>query len=210
MKTRIDVWSDYICPFCYLELPVVDRLRDEFGDALSVEWHAFELRPQTVPTLDPSGEYLRTTWARSVYPMAEQRGMVLRLPPVQPRSRKAFEASEFARDHDRFDAMHHAIFRAFFEHGKDIGDIAVLVDLGAVVGLDPEKLRRALEENRYTERVLRDESLAQRLGINAVPALLVRRDDLPIERSRAVSGAVSYEQMAGLVGRVLQEARAAQ
>lgn len=207
---RLDVWSDYVCPFCYLQLPVIDRLRKEFGDAVSVEWHAFELRPEPVPTLDPAGEYLRTTWARSVYPMAEERGMVLRLPPVQPRSRKAFEASEFARDQDRFDAMHHAIFRGFFDDGMDIADIAVLLDLGAGVGLDREALRKALEENRYTHRVASDASLAYRLGINAVPAMLVRRDDEPIERSRAASGAVAYEQMAGLTERVLQEGRAAE
>jgi predicted DsbA family dithiol-disulfide isomerase len=210
MKMRIDVWSDYVCPFCYLELPVTDRLREAFGDNLAIEWHAFELRPEPVPTLEPAGEYLRTTWARSVYPMAEERAMVLRLPPVQPRSRKAFEASEFARDHDRFGAMHHAIFRAFFEQGMDIGDAAVLQALGEGVGLDAEQLGAALEAHRYTERVVRDESLAHRLGIQAVPALLVRGDGVPIERSRAVSGAVSWEQMAGLVDRVLRESRAAQ
>jgi predicted DsbA family dithiol-disulfide isomerase len=57
---------------------------------------------------------------------------------------------------------------------------------------------------------LRDESLAHRLGIDAVPAMLVRRDNQPIERSRAVSGAVSYGQMAALVERVLEEGRAAE
>jgi predicted DsbA family dithiol-disulfide isomerase len=209
-RVRLDVWSDYVCPFCYLELPVADRIRRDFGPAVTVEWHAFELRPEPVPTLDPAGEYLRTTWARSVYPMAGERGMVLRLPPVQPRSRKAFEAAEFARDQDRFDAMHHALFRGFFEEGVDIADIALLAELGAGVGLDALSLRKALDEDRYTHRVASDASLAHRLGIDAVPAMLVRRDGEPIERSRAVSGAAAYEQMAGLVSRVLGEGRAAE
>jgi predicted DsbA family dithiol-disulfide isomerase len=202
-QARLDVWSDYVCPFCYLEMPVIDAVQREFGAVLVVEWHAFELRPEPVPTLPPAGEYLRTTWARSVYPMAKDRGMVLRLPPVQPRSRKAFEASEFARDHDRFDAMHHAIFKAFFEDGQDIGQVPVLAAIGAGVGLDAGALTAALEQDRYTDRVVRDESLARQLGVNAVPALLVRRMGEPIERSLAASGAVSQAQLAGLVTRVL-------
>jgi predicted DsbA family dithiol-disulfide isomerase len=204
-RARLDVWSDYVCPFCYLEMPVIDAVQREFGAALVVEWHAFELRPEPVPTLEPAGEYLRTTWARSVYPMAAQRAMVLRLPPVQPRSRKAFEAAEFARDHERFDAMHHALFKAFFEDGQDIGQVPVLASIGAGVGLDAAALTAALEQDRYTDRVVRDESLAHRLGIHAVPALLARRMGEPIERSRAVSGAVSQPQLAGLVARVLDE-----
>src|SRR2546423_7751388 len=95
-RVQINVWSDYVCPFCYLEKPVLERLRQEFGDAIEVHWRAFELRPEPVPTLDPAGEYLRTVWAQAVYPMAAERGLTLRLPPDQPRSRRAFESAEFA------------------------------------------------------------------------------------------------------------------
>src|SRR5450830_333556 len=95
---RIDVWSDYVCPFCYLELPVVQRLRQKWNGTLELVWRAFELRPEPRPTLDPDGDYLHTTWNRSVYPMAAERGMSLKLPPVQPRSRKAFEAVAYARE----------------------------------------------------------------------------------------------------------------
>ena len=69
-QLRLDVWSDYVCPFCYLEVPFIDRLREEFGPGLQVYWHAFELRPEPVPTLDPDGEYLHRVWNQSVYPMA--------------------------------------------------------------------------------------------------------------------------------------------
>jgi predicted DsbA family dithiol-disulfide isomerase len=201
-RVRLDVWSDYVCPFCYLELPAIDRLREEMGQDLLVEWHAFELRPDPLPTLEPAGEYLRTTWARSVYPMAAERGMRLVLPPVQPRSRKAFETAEFAREHGRFDAVHHALFRAFFEEGRDIGEVPVLLDVGAAAGLDPLKLADALAGNRYTARVIEDEKLAQRLGISGVPALLARPMGQPVERSRGLSGAVPYAQLKALVANV--------
>jgi hypothetical protein len=58
--------------------------------------------------------------------MASERGMNLKLPPVQPRSRRAFELTEFARDKGRFDETHHALFKAFFEEGKDVSDLGVL------------------------------------------------------------------------------------
>jgi predicted DsbA family dithiol-disulfide isomerase len=108
---RISVWSDYVCPFCYLELPVLVRLQAEHAEEVEIDWRAFELRPEPAPTLDPNGDYLHRVWNQSVYPMAEQRGMVLRLPPVQPRSRKAFEAAEFAREVGRFDPMNRACSR---------------------------------------------------------------------------------------------------
>ena len=194
-QIRLDVWSDYVCPFCYLELPVIERLQAELGDALSVGWRAFELRPEPVPTLDPGGEYLRSAWARVVYPMADQRGMALKLPPLQPRSRKALEAAAHARDEGRFDAMHIGIFRAFFEHGLDIGDTDVLTDISTSVGLDAAALQEALEEGRHREAVLEDKHLAQELHITAVPAMLLRRAGADWRSALPLSGALPYEQV---------------
>ena len=186
---EISVWSDYVCPFCYLELPYLDRLRGEFGDEVTIDWRAFELRPDPVPTLDPDGEYLYRVWGQSVYPMAGSRGMELRLPPVQPRSRKAFEAVEFAREVGRFSEMHKAIFEGFFRSGYDLADIGVLVEIGASVGLDGEELRRALKEGRYTEKVVADEREAKEIGISGVPAIVISNGESAI----LVSGAEPYE-----------------
>ncbi|MBI3804120.1 MAG: DsbA family protein [Nitrospirae bacterium] len=191
---RIDVWSDYVCPFCYLELPVLDRLQETFGDALQIRWRAFELRPEPVPTLDPAGDYLRTTWARSVYPMAEERGLRLRLPPVQPRSRKALEAAAHAAVEGAFDPMHRAIFRAFFDEGRDIGQTEVFLDLADSVGLKREPLRSALEAGRHTDSVLQDQKRAEELGIAAVPTLLIRRAEVPLHEAIPLRGALAYRQ----------------
>lgn len=188
---EISVWSDYVCPFCYLELPYLDRLREEFGDEVKINWRAYELRPDPVPTLDPDGEYLHRVWEQSVYPMAESRGMELRLPPVQPRSRKAFEAVEFAREAGRFPEMHEALFAGFFQSGRDLADIDVLVEIGASVGLDAKELRLALEERRYAEKVLADERQAKEIGISGVPATVISNG----ENAFLVSGAASYESL---------------
>lgn len=194
-RFRIDVWSDYVCPFCYLELPILDRLQETFGTDLKIYWRAFELRPDPVPTLDPAGNYLRDIWARAVYPMAAQRGMILRLPPKQPRSRKALEAMTYAREVGGFDVLHRALFRAFFEDGRDIGQTEILLDIAASVALETEPLRQALEEGRHTAEVLQDQRLAHELGVTAVPTLLLRPTGTEWRDAFSLSGALPYEQI---------------
>lgn len=189
----VSVWSDYVCPFCYLEEPVLERLKREEGERIAIEWRAFELRPEPEPTLDPNGVYLHDIWSRAVYPLARERGMTLRLPPLQPRSRKALEAAEFARAQGHFDAMHNALFRAFFEEGRDIGSVDILLEIGAEQGLDVATLAQALARGHYTETVLADEALAKRLGVQGVPMMLLRQAGQSLEQSRGLSGAQPYE-----------------
>lgn len=200
---RVTVWSDYVCPFCYLEEPVLERIRQEYGPRVEIDWRAFELRPEPVPTLPPDGAYLHDIWNRAVYPMARERGMTLRLPPVQPRSRRALEAAEWAREQGRFEAMHHALFRAFFEDGRDLDDPEVLADVAASVGLGPDGLRAALERERYTDKVLADERLARELRIGGVPALLVGPAYGSLEAAESLSGAQPYERVRAAVERAL-------
>ncbi len=189
MRVHLEVWSDYVCPFCYLEEPTLQKMQEEFGDQLVIRWRAFELRPEPVPTLPPQGDYLVDIWERAVYPMARDRGMVLRLPPVQPRSRLALEAAECARETGKFAAMHHAIFRAFFEQGRDIGDLETLLELGEQSGVEKETLRLALTSGRYQSRVLADEQLASDLDLSGVPAMLLRREGEALAAARPLTGA---------------------
>lgn len=203
VKVQLDVWSDYVCPYCYLEIPALERLQEAFGPALEIQWRAFELRPEPVPTLEPAGEYLRATWSRSVYPMAERRGMILRLPPVQPRSRKALEAAAYARREGRFEEMHRGIFRAFFEEGRDIGRIETLLEIARAAGMETEPLRRALEDGSHTDEVLQDQRLAQEIGISGVPAMLFRRAGASWREAVIVSGARPPEYLHAAMEEVL-------
>ena len=189
MALQIEIWSDYVCPFCYLEEPVLRRMKEEFGDEIALRWRAFELRPEPVPTLPPHGDYLVDIWDRAVYPMARERGMKLKLPPVQPRSRLALEAAEQARAEGKFDLMHRAIFRAFFEEGRDIGQIETLLDLGEGCGLERAALAEALTSGKHRAHVLADERLAVELGVSGVPAMLLRREGEELAAARTLSGA---------------------
>jgi predicted DsbA family dithiol-disulfide isomerase len=202
---RILVWSDYVCPFCYLELPVLDQIRRELGEEIEIDWRAFELRPEPVPTLDPDGEYLHRIWDQSVYPMAKERGLALQLPPVQPRSRKAHEAAEFARDAGLLDEMNRALFRAFFEEGRDLADLDVLLEIGESEGLERTDLREALEKNRYTQKVVEDEHLARQIGISGVPALVISAG----RHAYLLSGAQPVETVREIIARASREGEAA-
>ena len=138
-------------------------------------WKAFELRPDPVPARDPAGEYLTRVWRDSVYPLAEQLGMTMRLPPIQPRSRRAHEAAKWAQTQDRFDAYNDAVFRAFFERGEDISDIDVLAKLARDLNLDESSLRAALENKQFEPSVIDDEREAAEIGVHAVPAFVANR-----------------------------------
>ena len=131
------------------------------------------MRPEPVPTLDPDGDYLVSAWQNHVYPLAEKMKMPLKRPPIQPRSRLAHEAAKWADKHGRFEEYNLALFRAFFEHGKDIGEIEILKGLAADLKLDAESLHTSLKNSDYTAMVLADENEAIQVGVRAVPAFVV-------------------------------------
>jgi predicted DsbA family dithiol-disulfide isomerase len=202
-KARLTVFSDYVCPFCYLEEPDIAAVRDVYGERVEVDHRAYELRPDPVPTLEPDGEYLHRVWDAAVYPIADALGMTLRLPPVQPRSRRALEAAEYAREEGRFSETHDALFRAFFQDGLDLNDVETLLEIGGSAGLDRVELRRSLDEGRYTEKVVADEELAKHLGVASVPTVLVGPADRPLEEAEAVVGTqTGNERLKNAVERV--------
>lgn len=169
----IDIWSDYVCPYCYLELPVLDALKAESALPITVNWHAFELRPYPNPTLDPDGTYLRDVWDRSVHPLANERGLPLKLPPVQPYSKDALAAAEYAKETPHFDAFHDAMFRAFFVEGRDIGSREVIEDVASQVGLDPKAVSDAIDTGGYRDRVDRSLQEGLTLGAQGVPSIFL-------------------------------------
>lgn len=105
----------------------------------------------------------------------------MRLPPIQPRSRRAHEAAKWAQTQNQFDAndmfgeYNAAIFRAFFERGEDISDIDVLTQLARDLNLDDSLLRAALESKQFEPDVLLDEQDAAQLGLHSVPAFIANR-----------------------------------
>jgi predicted DsbA family dithiol-disulfide isomerase len=124
--------------------------------------------------------------------MADRLGVTMKLPPVQPRSRLAHEAAAWARTHCRFDDFHAAIFRAFFERGRDIGDTRVLTSLAAELGMDAHSLQHALDTGALESQVQDEEQLARELGITAVPAFVA-------DRRTALSGVQTVDDLRRMI-----------
>jgi len=154
--------------------PAVAELKRAEPD-VEIVWRAFELRPEPVPTLDPRGQYLTRVWRDAVYPLAGRLGITMRLPPIQPRSRRAHEAAKWAQTQGRFDEFNAALFRAIFERGEDIADAGVLTQLAAILELNAALLRRALDSREFEPEVLADERDAELLGVTGVPAFVASR-----------------------------------
>ncbi|MFC0397927.1 DsbA family protein [Paraburkholderia rhizosphaerae] len=207
---RLDCWTDYVCPFCYLQMGVLDRFIEESRVPLVIEWHAFELRPTPIPLIEPDGEYITRIWLNAVYPLAAERNVKVKLPPVAPRSRLAFETAFFSRAAGRFDAVHRAIFKAYFEDGRDIGNADVLLDIANEYGVDRTELAASLTAQRFQTAIEHDEAMAGRLGITGLPFVMLSRtgDAAKMTPPVVVRGVAPVEHMTAALDRLLADAPA--
>jgi predicted DsbA family dithiol-disulfide isomerase len=136
----------------------------------------FELRPEPHPTLRPEGEYLQRAWSQSVYPIARRMGVPIALPSVspQPHTHLAFEGYQYAKEHGKGNDYNHRVLEAFFVEGQDIGQIDVLTQLAAEVGLDAGEFAEALRARKYREahrQALRH--AYEEAGVTGVPMFVI-------------------------------------
>ena len=183
MTLKVQVFSDYVCPFCFLAEGPLNEAVKRVGDAVEVEWMPFELRPYPMPTLKPEGDYLKTNWRDSGYPMAERLGVPIILPRVspQPYTRLAFEGALEARAQGKVDVYNHRMFTAFFQDELDIGNADVLSGCAKEIGLDEKKFRAALNNRSHSYTCEEQLQIGRDvLEINSVPTFVIdNRISLP-------------------------------
>jgi len=173
MTIKIDVFSDYVCPYCVLfESALTEATRDLDVD---VHWQPFELRPEPTPTLLPEDDYLPNVWKKSVYPLAHKLGVPLSLPSIspQPYTRLAHEGFQFAKKAGKALEYNARVFHAFFQENRDIGDLAELTKLAGEIGLDESSFRAALESGEFAEPHKQSLKKAMEYGINSVPSVFI-------------------------------------
>jgi predicted DsbA family dithiol-disulfide isomerase len=174
VSTTVELFVDYVCPYCFLVEDAVAELERERD--VEVVVRPFELRPDPVPTLRPEDDYLPQVWRASVYPMARRLGVDIALPSVspQPRTAKAFMALQLATEHGVAREYSSAMFRAFFQHDRNIGEDGVIVEVGATVGLDRSEVERALaSEQRRSRQLAEQRYAADSVGVRAVPSFRI-------------------------------------
>ena len=168
----------------------------------NVTWRPFELHPEAPVEGIPREVYFgsgRSERMRShMQSVAESVGLDIRTRDVVINSRRALGAAEFARENGKFAEMHHALFKAHWEGTGRLEVVDDLVRIGGGVGLDPDELRSALDENRYAFVIDENRSDASSVGIDAIPAHIFGRRYL-------VLGAQPYEGLKQVVDRLAAE-----
>jgi len=187
---RIDFVSDVACPWCAIGLNGLEIALERLGPELPVELHLqpFELNPDMPPEGEDVIRYLARKYGAPPERLAATRALL--------RERGAplgFEFGERTRIWNTFDAhrllhwaglqgrqreLKHALLVAYHTHGRNPGDEQVLVECAQQVGLDPEHARRVVRSDQYAGEVRAAVEHWQRLGIHAVPSVIVNERHL--------------------------------
>lgn len=197
---KIEVWSDVVCPWCYIGKRRLERAVVQFDEPVEVEWRSFELDPNAKASPDaPLVELLARKYRVSVdqaHAMMErvvsagqQEGIEFDVAAAQ--TGNTFEAHQLihlAKTAGLAPALKERLLQAYFCAGKAIADRETLVALAAEVGLDADDARDALESQRFADAVRGDEAEARAIGAHGVPFFL-------IDGKYAVSGAQESETM---------------
>ncbi|WP_336035005.1 DsbA family oxidoreductase [Halobacterium yunchengense] len=202
----LTVFSDYVCPFCYLGRAAMDEYRERADDPPDVEWRVFDLRGHKRDA-DGSIDYDVDDGKDDDY-FSEVRENVARL-----EDEYGVEMTlDFSRDVDSWDAQklavyleqahgeatfrqfHHATFDALWQDGRDVGDADVLVDLASDAGVPEDEARSALGDDRLDDELRARFEAARDLGVTGIPTFVydghaARGAIPPAQFERLVDGA---------------------
>ena len=215
-KTRIEIWSDIACPWCWVGKRNLEAALGEFGGEVEVLWRAFELDP-SAPKESPEGVDNVARLAKKYrVPREAAQGMVDRMVAVgaerglefrfdRLRPGNTFDAHRvlhWAAKSGRQSELKEELFQAYMRDGRSITEHEVLVELAGNVGLDADQTQALLSSDAHGAGVREDEALAGQLGITGVPFFVV-------EGRYALSGAQPPENLLKVLRRAAAEAKAA-
>jgi predicted DsbA family dithiol-disulfide isomerase len=171
---RLTVWSDVLCPWCYNGAVRLARISEELGDAVSIAWKAYLLRPTPKQrSLERFREYTQT-W---LVPASAPEGGRFRVwtsdegPPSH--SVPAQVACKAAARQDGFHRYHLALMDAYFWDNRDVSRADVQADVARACGLDVARFAADLDDHVLEQEVVRDYRDAVERGITAVPSVVV-------------------------------------
>jgi predicted DsbA family dithiol-disulfide isomerase len=199
--TSVHVWSDIACPWCFVGKRRFEKGVAEFGGEVSVEYHSFELAPDT--PIDFEGSEVDFLARHKGMPTDQVEGMLDQMTKLaadeglaydfdalrHTKTLKAHQVLHLAKTEGVQLAVVERLFRAYFEEGRHLGRDDELVTLAAEAGLDPDKTRAVLEQDAYADAVQADIAQARAYGIQGVPFYV-------IDEKYGVSGAQRPETFA--------------
>jgi predicted DsbA family dithiol-disulfide isomerase len=197
---KIEIWSDLMCPFCYIGKNNFEQALAKlpFKDEVEVEWKSFQLDP----TLDPKEtkntiEYFKE---KKGFPEAQAQQMIGQVAQMGKGAgidfnfEKALITNTFsahkllhlAKKYNKANEMEEALFIAHFIDGKNVGDIDTLVSLAETLSIDKEEAKQALTSEEFDYEINQDILEARNNGISGVPFFI-------LNGKYAVSGAQPVE-----------------
>jgi predicted DsbA family dithiol-disulfide isomerase len=182
---RLDIFSDPVCPWCFLGKANLDRALEGRADhPFEIEWHPFQLNPDTPAAGVDKRAYLMQRFGSAgqldqihqrFRDIAAKAGVTMDpdTPQRIPNTLNAHRLIYWAGLEGRQTPMVSALFRAYWVEGRDIGDLAVLADIAAEAGMDRAVVARLLSTDADLTEIQAREAHARERGINAVPTFLI-------------------------------------
>ena len=213
---QVEIWSDVVCPWCYLGKRYFEQALRLFGhrEAVQVVYRSFELDP-FAPTgvTTPTVEILATKYGmtleqahgaqRQMEKRADAAGLTFRMEGLRSgNTRNAHRLLHLAKARGRQAELAERLHQAYFTDQASIFDHSSLADLAAGAGLDRGEVLGVLASDTYGEDVDADEQLARSFGVSGVPFFV-------IDRRYGISGAQPAETIAAVLERVWAETEAA-
>ena len=187
--TRLEVFTDFVCPWCYLSTPRVERIRQNYD--VDVQWVYFPLHPDT----PKEGLLLTDLFAGRNFDLNAAHARLKNLMDAEGlkfNQRTHTYNSRLAQELAKaFDAVRDPLYRAYFEEAKNIGDVEILVDIAKSAGVPEPDARRVLAERSFKQAVDADWEKARRYGITGVPSFVAGNQKL--------TGAHPYEVLEKLM-----------
>jgi predicted DsbA family dithiol-disulfide isomerase len=182
---RLDIFSDPVCPWCYIGKGLLDQaLEGKAEHPFAIEWHPFQLNPDMPRGGTDRADYLEARFggrdkAVAIYARvveaAGKAGLTLDLAKMKrmPNTLDAHRVIHWAGLEGRQDAMVSALFHAFFQEGRDIGDAATLAASAGEAGLDPAMVERLLAGDADVAEITARDRHARSRGVTAVPTFVI-------------------------------------
>jgi len=188
-KITVEIWSDVVCPFCYIGKRNFEDALNQFEnrDEVEIIWKSFQLNPNTPKNLKKSSyEYLAESKGITLNKSKEMHENVIKMAKkvglhynydqaIVANTFDAHRLLQFAKTKNLGDDAKENLLKAYFIEGKNLGDSSALAELGIAIGLTMDDVKESLTNPLYAEKVLADIQEAQNLGITGVPFFVINR-----------------------------------
>ena len=183
---NIDVIADVVCPWSFLGKRRLDRALASYSGPVQIVWHPFQLNPELAPEGMAFDTYLSTRFGgraqvaealSQLEALGADNGIRFNFADLKrvPNTVNAHRLMLLARDWNLQNELAEALFRALFEQGRDIGDVNVLVEIAAGLGLSEKAVRGVLSDDNSLKIIAAEEAQARQMGFSATPNYLFNR-----------------------------------